>query len=92
MGSGPLVILADLVLRIGPQPSFGQRVALFWFVTAVTCAGTCTKVCEDLIDPMLCFMLSMSSLTHNVANVHCPTLQWFNKALDIYEPIRLIYI
>ncbi len=41
VGSGPLVILADLVLRIGPQPSFVQRVALFWFVTAVTCAGVC---------------------------------------------------
>jgi len=44
VGSGPLVILADLVLRIGPQPSFGQRVALFWFVTAITCAGVCCIV------------------------------------------------
>ena len=39
VGSGPLVILADLALRIGPQPSFVQRLALYWFVTAVTCAG-----------------------------------------------------
>ena len=43
VGSGPLVILADLVLRIGPQPSFAQRLALYWFVTAVTCAGEPAK-------------------------------------------------
>ena len=33
------MILADLALRIGPQPSFTQRLALYWFVTAVTCSG-----------------------------------------------------
>ena len=39
VGSGPLVILADVTLGIGPRPSHRQRLALFSFVTAVTCCG-----------------------------------------------------
>ncbi len=39
VGSGPIVLLLELFLQIGPQPSSGQIVVLFELVAAFTIAG-----------------------------------------------------
>lgn len=39
VGSGPVVLLLDAVLRIGAQPQHWQRVALFEAVAAVIVVG-----------------------------------------------------
>ncbi|KAK9828283.1 hypothetical protein WJX74_007233 [Apatococcus lobatus] len=39
VGSGPIVLLLELFLQVGPKPSVGQIVALFELVAAFTIAG-----------------------------------------------------
>ena len=39
VGSGPIVLLLELFLQIGPTPSTSQFVALFELVAAFTIAG-----------------------------------------------------
>ena len=39
MGSGPVVLLLDTILRIGPRPAAWQRVALFECVAIIQMVG-----------------------------------------------------
>jgi hypothetical protein len=39
VGSGPLVLLLDTILRIGPRPASWQRITLFQCVAVVQMAG-----------------------------------------------------
>lgn len=41
VASGPLVVLAEAALRMGPKPSYVQQMLLFQLVAGLTLAGIC---------------------------------------------------
>ena len=51
VGSGPIVLLLELVLQVGPRPSVGQIVILFELVAAFTIAGMSPQVQGNMFRP-----------------------------------------
>lgn len=49
VASGPLVVLAEAALRMGPRPSYIQQMLLFQLVAALTLAGSCVAACMPVV-------------------------------------------